>query len=202
MIREAEPASLVVPNTVSRHYDKLYKKQSHRCTNDKTYRGVLCSMNLAVVFRAPPLGGCIWASKLVSPRKDPPSEGVGRAYAGLLRKVCVRVPDCPPGAAYYAQTAGDSVGAPAGTVHFGELLSILFHRPGPHHCARADPVRLCRTPEHRGERETMVTSRGITTSASYTKKKCVSPMARLEDVRFAHSVHKSSSIHLAPCYFK
>jgi hypothetical protein len=31
-------------------------------------------MNLTVVFH-PPLGGRIWAGKLVSPEKDPPSGG-------------------------------------------------------------------------------------------------------------------------------
>jgi hypothetical protein len=36
----------------------------------------------------------------------------------------------------------------------------------------------------------MVISRGITTSAPYTKNKGVSPVARLEDVQ------------LAPCFFK
>jgi hypothetical protein len=49
--------------------------------------------------------------------------------------------------------------------------------------------------------ETMVTSRGITTSTSYTKKKGVSPVAQFEDVWLAHSMHGSSSIHLAPCFF-
>jgi hypothetical protein len=32
-------------------------------------------MNLTVVFHPPPLGGRIWAGKLVSPGKDPPSGG-------------------------------------------------------------------------------------------------------------------------------
>jgi hypothetical protein len=36
----------------------------------------------------------------------------------------------------------------------------------------------------------------------YTKKKGISPMPRLEDGRLAHSAHRSSSIHLAPCFFK
>jgi hypothetical protein len=48
----------------------------------------------------------------------------------------------------------------------------------------------------------MVTSGGITTSAPYTKKKGVSPVALLEDARLAHNVHGSSSIHLVPCFFK
>jgi hypothetical protein len=39
-------------------------------------------------------------------------------------------------------------------------------------------------------------------SALYTKKKGVSPVARLGDVRLAHNTHGSSSIHLAPCFFK
>jgi hypothetical protein len=34
------------------------------------------------------------------------------------------------------------------------------------------------------------------------KKKYVSPVAQLEDVQLAHSTHRSSSIHLAPCFFK
>jgi hypothetical protein len=48
----------------------------------------------------------------------------------------------------------------------------------------------------------MVISEGITVSALYTKKKGVSPMDWLEDVRLAHSAHGSSSIHLAQCFFK
>jgi hypothetical protein len=51
-------------------------------------------------------------------------------------------------------------------------------------------------------REHMVTSGGRTTSAPYTMKKCVSPMARLGDVQLPHSAHKSSSIHFLPCFFK
>jgi hypothetical protein len=49
--------------------------------------------------------------------------------------------------------------------------------------------------------ETMVTSGGIIALAPYTKKKGVSPVALLEDVRLAHSAYGSSSIHLAPCFF-
>jgi hypothetical protein len=52
------------------------KKWSRRCTKDKTYGGVLYSMDLAVVFHLPPTGGRIQANKLVSPKKDPPNEGV------------------------------------------------------------------------------------------------------------------------------
>jgi hypothetical protein len=48
----------------------------------------------------------------------------------------------------------------------------------------------------------MVTYEEIMTSTPYTKKKGVSPMARLEDVRLAHSAHKNSLIHLVPCFFK
>jgi hypothetical protein len=43
---------------------------------------------------------------------------------------------------------------------------------------------------------------GVTASAPYTKKKDISPVALLEDVRLAHSAHESLSIHLAPCFFK
>jgi hypothetical protein len=43
---------------------------------------------------------------------------------------------------------------------------------------------------------------GITASAKYTKKKAISPVALLEDVCLAHSAHRSSSIHLAPRFFK
>jgi hypothetical protein len=50
--------------------------------------------------------------------------------------------------------------------------------------------------------EATVISRGIIALAPYTKKNGISPMARLEDVRLAHSAHRSSSIHLAPCFFK
>jgi hypothetical protein len=39
-------------------------------------------------------------------------------------------------------------------------------------------------------------------STPYTKKKGVSPVARLEDVWLVHSAHRSSSICLAPCFFK
>jgi hypothetical protein len=48
----------------------------------------------------------------------------------------------------------------------------------------------------------MVTSGGRTASAPYTMKKGVSPMARLGDVQLPHSAHRSSSIHLLPCFFK
>jgi hypothetical protein len=50
----------------------------------------------------------------------------------------------------------------------------------------------------------MVTSGGggTTALAPYTKKKGVSPVAWLEDVQLAHSTHRSSSIHLALCFFK
>jgi hypothetical protein len=48
----------------------------------------------------------------------------------------------------------------------------------------------------------MVISEGRTTPAPYTKKKGVSPMARLGDVQLADSAHESSSIHLEPCFFK
>jgi hypothetical protein len=82
-------------------------------------------MDLVVVFHPPPPGGRIQVDKLVLPRKDPPSEG--RACAGLLSKVCTGAPDRLPRAAYYAQTTDDSAGAPGGTMHFRELLAILFH---------------------------------------------------------------------------
>jgi hypothetical protein len=99
-----------------------------------------------VVFHPPPPGGRIQDGKLVSPRKDPPSGG--SACAGLLGKVCAGEPDCSSGATYYAQTTGDSTGAPGGAMHFGELLAILFHRPGQHNRAEAGPVWLHRMPEH------------------------------------------------------
>jgi hypothetical protein len=82
-------------------------------------------MDLIVVFHLPPPSRRIQTKKLVLPEKDPPSGG--RACVGLLRKVCVRAPDRPLRAIYYAQTASDSARAPRGTVHFGELLAILFH---------------------------------------------------------------------------
>jgi hypothetical protein len=81
-------------------------------------------MFLVVVFHHPPLGGHIQSGKLVSPRTD--HLNGGRVCAGLLRKVCAGAPDRPPRAAYYAQTAIDSTEAPGGTVHFGELLAIMF----------------------------------------------------------------------------
>jgi hypothetical protein len=74
----------------------------------------------------------------------------GRACVGLLGKVCVRAPDRPPRAAYYAQIAGDSAGAPDGTVHFTELLAILFCRLGRHHHTGAGPMWLRRMPGHEG----------------------------------------------------
>jgi hypothetical protein len=103
------------------------------------------------VFHPPLPGGRIQANKLVSPGKDPPSGGWGRACIGLLRKVCTRALDRPLGAAYSAKIAGDSTGAPDGTMHFGELLAIFFCRPGPHHRARADLAWLHRMPRHRGK---------------------------------------------------
>jgi hypothetical protein len=44
--------------------------------------------------------------------------------------------------------------------------------------------------------------RGRTTSATYTMKKCVSPVARLGDAWLPYSAHVSSSIHFLPCFFK
>jgi hypothetical protein len=41
----------------------------------------------------------------------------------------------------------------------------------------------------------MVTSEGRMSSSPYTKKKGVSPIAQLGDVRLSHSTHGSSSIH-------
>jgi hypothetical protein len=128
-------------------------------------------MNLAVVFHPPLPGGRIQAGKLGSPEKDPPSRG--RAFVCLLGKVCAREVDRPPGATYYAQTTGDSVGAPGTTMHFIELHDILFRQPGRHHRTRAGPAWLRRMVGHRGE--TMVTSGGIIVSAPYTKKKGISP---------------------------
>jgi hypothetical protein len=43
---------------------------------------------------------------------------------------------------------------------------------------------------------------GMMTSAPYTKKKGISLVAQLSDVQLAHNAHGSSSIHLAPCFFK
>jgi hypothetical protein len=88
-------------------------------------------------------------------RKGPSQQGGGeelrgRACVGLLGKVCVRAPDRPPGAAYYAQIAGDSAGASDGTVHFTELLAILFCRLGRHHHTGAGPMWLRRMPGHGG----------------------------------------------------
>jgi hypothetical protein len=100
------------------------------------------------VFHPPPPGGHIQAGKLVAPRKDPPSGG--RACTCLLEKVCAIALDRPPVTAYYAQTAGDSIGAPGGIVHFKELLAILFRQPGRYHHAKAGPVWLRRMPGHGG----------------------------------------------------
>jgi hypothetical protein len=90
--------------------------------------------------------------------------------------------------------------APDGTVQVEELLVIFIHRLGRHHHEGASPARLRRVLEH--GRETMVISREITASTPYTKKKGIFPVARLEDVRLVRSAHRSSSIHLAPCFFK
>jgi hypothetical protein len=106
-------------------------------------------MDLVVVFHLPPPGGRIQAGKLVLLEKDPTSGG--RACAELLEKVCAGAPDRPLGAAYYEQTASDSVGVPSGTMHFGQLLAILFHRRGRHHHIRADPAWLHRMPGHGGD---------------------------------------------------
>jgi hypothetical protein len=54
-------------------------------------------------------------------------------------------------------------------------------------------------PGHGGE--PMVISKGTMASASYTKKKGVSPMAQLGDVQLALNTHGNSSIHLAPRFF-
>jgi hypothetical protein len=132
-------------------------------------------MDLAVVFHPPPPGGHIQAGKLVSLSKDAPSGGGGRACSSLHEKVCAIAPDRPPGAAYYAQTTGDSTEALGGTVHFRELIAIFFHRQGRHHHTRAGPARLHRMLAHGGE--TMVTFGGTTALAPYTKKKGVSLMA-------------------------
>jgi hypothetical protein len=78
-----------------------------------------------------------------------PSQWRG-ACACLLEKVCTGAPNRPPAAAYCAQTTGDSSGAPGGTMHFEELLAILFCRQGRHHHAGAGPARLRRMPEHGG----------------------------------------------------
>jgi hypothetical protein len=48
----------------------------------------------------------------------------------------------------------------------------------------------------------MMTSGGRTTSASYTKKKDVSPVAHLGEVQLPQSAHVSSSTHFLPCFFK
>jgi hypothetical protein len=39
------------------------------------------------------------------------------------------------------------------------------------------------------------------TSAPYTMKKGVYPMAQLVDAQLPHSAHGSSSIHFLPCYY-
>jgi hypothetical protein len=103
-------------------------------------------MDLAVVFHLPSPGGRIQAGKLVSLRKGPSSKG--RACAGFLRKVCAGAPNHPPKAAYYAQTTGDSTGEPGGTMHFRDLLAILFHQLGQHHHVRASLTWLRHMPEH------------------------------------------------------
>jgi hypothetical protein len=48
----------------------------------------------------------------------------------------------------------------------------------------------------------MVIFGGRMASAPYNKKKGVSLVAQLGDVQLAHSMHGSSSIHLALCFFK
>jgi hypothetical protein len=74
----------------------------------------------------------------------------GRACADLLGKVCAGAPNHPPGAAYYALTTRDSARMPSDTLHFRELLAILFHRQGRHHHVGAGPSQLHRMPEHGG----------------------------------------------------
>jgi hypothetical protein len=48
----------------------------------------------------------------------------------------------------------------------------------------------------------MVTFEGRTALAPYHKKKDVSPVAQLGEVRFPHTAHRSSSTHFLPCFFK
>jgi hypothetical protein len=153
-------------------------------------------MDLVVVFHPPQPGRRIQVDKLVSPGKDPPSGG--RACASLHKKVCTRAPDHPPGAAYYAQTTCGWVVAPGSTMHFVELIALFFHQQGRHHQVGAGPAWLHRMPAHGGWGDTMVTSRGIIASAPCTTKKGISLVAWLEDVWLAHSLHGSSSIHMAP----
>jgi hypothetical protein len=70
--------------------------------------------------------------------------------------------------------------------------SISSHRSWS--CMASSYVLTCREP--------MVTFGGRTTSAPYTMKKDVSPVARLGEVRLPHNAHESSSIHFFPCFFK
>jgi hypothetical protein len=72
------------------------------------------------------------------------------------------------------QIASDSAEAPDGTMHFGQLLAVFAHRRGRYHHVGASPTRLRCMP---GQGETMVISRGITTSIPYTKKKGIAPVA-------------------------
>jgi hypothetical protein len=131
-----------------------------------------------------------------------PSQRGGGACASLHGKVCIGAPDRPPGAAYHSQIAGGSARAPGRTVHFKELLAIFFCRQGRHHHPGAGPAWLRRMPEHNRGGGDHGDLWGDNIFGPYTKKKGVSPMARLEDGRLAHSAHGSSSIHLAPCFFK
>jgi hypothetical protein len=69
--------SLVLPSTASRCYDNLYKKNG------------LYSMDLAVVFHPPQSGRRIQVSKIVSPRKDPPSRGELVVALERLAVLCI-----------------------------------------------------------------------------------------------------------------
>jgi hypothetical protein len=67
---------------------------------------------------------------------------------------------------------------------------------------RPKPPSLLDTMSNSSMEYSIMATTGITASALYTKKKGVSPVDQLGDVRLANSTHKNSSIHLAPCFFK
>jgi hypothetical protein len=149
---------------------------------------------LALVFHPPPLGGRIQAGKLVSPRKDPPSGG--RACAGLHKKVCVIALDHRPTMHKPLVIASVCLAVPCISdsclpSRFVDEVDIITPELG----LWGFVICLDTGGDH-GD------FWGVIASAPYTKKKGVSPMALFEDVRLAHSVHKISSIHLAPCFFK
>jgi hypothetical protein len=96
-------------------------------------------MDLVVVFHPPQPSGRIQACKLGSPKR-----------ALLARGEHVQAIMGKYASEHQIILESGSTRVPSGTVHFGELLAIFFHRQGRHHHTGAGPTRLHRMPEHGG----------------------------------------------------